>query len=403
MIRTIERLIPMPTTTDPRVLKYLGLLDEEAPQDDFGTTEKIEGMYTQSQEEAQTPGLMGSQNSKNVSDYFAGRDPQMLASLNKSGAQLGTLHGKVADTSAVQDFANTIGNQRDRLYKVEQSQRADIDKKTGLRLNVLKYLQDRIDKKEDRYNDRLSKHGEGELKRNFDAEQGGLDRQNRMDMAKENSPIKRANTLSQQEMNSRYNNIYENANKLRDLYKDGNSFAPGSEANARANMYLHQIAVDQSKIADPSSAAMQGEVDSNLRGLLNFKGDYNQRSNQEARKMLDRYLESLERRIQNNINAKGLGEESLPLNYDERKSERMQRFEPDIPKKFQGKNAPQIEQNPSSNLPINESPPAAPQMQKDPKEGDTKTTNIDEYTRMIERFHDGKWIVEDFEVKAAPR
>lgn len=121
---------------DPRIADYLGILDE------------------QKKKQAQQQDLLSQINARPQTDY------NQYAALAKAASQLGTIGGKSADTSAVDQSAQDITNQQSQSSKnlMNQAQMGQdaVDKNTGLKLKTLEYLQsaqDRANSQKDKMNE----------------------------------------------------------------------------------------------------------------------------------------------------------------------------------------------------------------------------------------------------------
>ncbi len=107
--------------------------------------------YFEDQEELrkrlESPEYQANVGASRLQDLDAARKQQEFAGYAKGLAQIGSLRGQVADTSAVQQAADTYGQQQQALQKGMAEDEDRLDRQTGLRLKTLSYLQDREDKK----------------------------------------------------------------------------------------------------------------------------------------------------------------------------------------------------------------------------------------------------------------
>lgn len=119
---------------DPRLMSYLG--KKKDPYLDI--------LNQQEQGQARAAQQMQEINARPQTDY------NQYAALAKAMAQIGTIGGKAADTSAVEQAAQGYQNMQDQSRKNMMAQlanqEADIDRTTGLKLKTLEYLQGQRDK-----------------------------------------------------------------------------------------------------------------------------------------------------------------------------------------------------------------------------------------------------------------
>ena len=119
---------------DPRLRSYLG--KKKDPYLDI--------LNQQEQGQAQAAQRIQEINDRPQTDY------NQYAALAKAMAQIGTIGGKAADTSAVdmaaQGYQGMQDQSRKNMMAQVANQEADIDRTTGLKLETLKYLQSQRDK-----------------------------------------------------------------------------------------------------------------------------------------------------------------------------------------------------------------------------------------------------------------
>lgn len=380
---------------DPRVLKYYGMLDEDRPVDPFGSASKLQNEYSQSDmqdKNATDPGMMGSQDKQAASDYFAMRDPQLGASFAKSGAQLGTLHGKVADTSSVQDFANAIGSQRERLSKINQNQQDAAQKRSSLRVDVLKYLNDKYDKQGNNADDRLQKYGEGQLKRNFDASQNDLDRQNKLSVATATN----GKPTEAQRKYALYAKDAETAN--RDL--EAGLATPGYDRSDSMQSFKDWVN-PQSNTSIPAQQVKNAEINF-ANAISRGESGMNVTENEWARYeklYFDRSGDSPEVRAQK---ARARHQKIMSLKTMGGSAFDTIPTAPEVPFKasppqFLGEGAPKDQQRaPSAPSMINNS---TNENKSSPKENDTREVDLGDGDSVREIFHNGKWDFLDIPIK----
>lgn len=105
--------------------------------------------YLKAQQERQarmdSPEYEASMGASRVADFDAGLNQQQAAGYAKAFSQLGTLRGKSADTSAVSDMANAVNRQQAQMRADMAADDDALDRRTGLKMKTLQYLQDRAD------------------------------------------------------------------------------------------------------------------------------------------------------------------------------------------------------------------------------------------------------------------
>ena len=129
------------TSNEPSAFEqwYQEQMDNSAP-DASADPAYLEQLKEQDIRQA-NPDYQASMSRADMDAYHGDMLPQGFASMAKAGAQLGTIGGKVADTSAIQDYATNMQKSRQLQYKRDQDISNRQDKMTGLRLKTLQYLQ----------------------------------------------------------------------------------------------------------------------------------------------------------------------------------------------------------------------------------------------------------------------
>ncbi len=117
----------MPTDLSPELLEYLQQASER-------------------QKAQQNPDYLQAQARQRNQDFEANLAPQTVAAYAKAFSQLGTLGGKSADTSMLNEQAKAINQQQAMQHQQRQQDQDDLDKQTGLRMKTLEYLQSRNDR-----------------------------------------------------------------------------------------------------------------------------------------------------------------------------------------------------------------------------------------------------------------
>lgn len=250
----------------------------------------------------QTPSYQGMNAASNLSNYQALQNPANQAAINQSGAQLGTLNGKVADTSAVTNLAANMQQNRAFLPQQDALQQANIDKNTGLNRGVLQYLQAQQQQKDLLDQKNKFTASQSALDRDFKGKQNELDRLNAMGVAGLSNPLIRKKLETQAEFNYRYNNIYDNLDKLDQIIDKYDAInLPFTEGRTAKEAILTNIGIDSAKAGDPNNAAMLGEVRLQLDNGLNIAG-----TKAKAHAAVEMARQQLEQRKNNLLQANGL-------------------------------------------------------------------------------------------------
>jgi hypothetical protein len=251
-------------------------------------------------------------------------DNALASSLMKSAAQMGSIGGKVADTSAVDTMAQGLGKTNQLKLGQIEDRRAREDKQFGMNADVYKYLAEKQRKAEElsatkdsraktlAQNAALAAQKRADEERRFGIEQGNKNRdfglKEKELAAKEAAEKtklaeKTTNPKAEVELGTRVNNIQANIDKLKGIIDKTGTFELLGPESDTMDQVIQDIAVDYAKMVDPESVARESEVDS-AKKMLNVKGLFTR--NNTAKSSLDEFRDQLETRINSRRTAQGL-------------------------------------------------------------------------------------------------
>ena len=267
-------------------------------------------------------------NSNNADNAFA-------SSLMKSSAQMGSIGGKVADTSAVGDMADQLrGVNAGRVNQAGQELETR-DNQYKMNADVYKYLADKQQKdatgaataqfrekelgmkekqiqaansakmaekaeNQRRFDDRLTFD---KTKFAHEKEAGAAKILRDKEIADAKIAEKTVSPKSEVELNSRVTNIQSNIDKLKGIIGKTGTFEMFGPESDTMDQVIQDIAVDYAKMVDPESVARESEVES-AKKMLNVKGLGTR--NSTALTSLDEFRDQLETRVNSRRSAQGL-------------------------------------------------------------------------------------------------
>ena len=251
-------------------------------------------------------------------------DNAFASSLMKSAAQMGSIGGKVADTSAVDTMAQGLGKTNQLKLGQIEDRRVREDKQFGMNADVYKYLAEKQRKTEEMagtkdyqaktlaQNEAIARQKKADEDKRFGAEQDNKNREfglkEKEFAAKEAGEKaklaeKTISPKAEVELNARVNNINSNLDKLKGLIdKTGTFELLGPDSDTR-DQIIQDIAVDYAKMVDPESVARESEVES-AKKMLNVSGLFVK--NNTAKSSLDEFRDQLETRVNSRRTAQGL-------------------------------------------------------------------------------------------------
>lgn len=248
----------------------------------------------------------------------------LMSALAKSGAQIGSIGGKIADTSAVDEFVK----QRQQGLDRDQARFDDINKQQenlyGIDAKVAQYLMDQKAKKEQADLSQSRFDQEMELKRQAlqkkdtpeqpkFASTGKTDEQGNLILLDQFGNTKVGPKVSartpeesatqkagQQELAYRYKTLQTNAEKLKKLVGQYGTMEVFGPTSSEMDSLIYQMAVDYAKMVDPTSVAREGEVAAAQKYMLPIRNMGGMAySNETAMKLINNYQKDLEARLAN--------------------------------------------------------------------------------------------------------
>lgn len=238
-------------------------------------------------------------------DLEHARNQQGLADYSKAFAQIGTLGGKAADTSPVQQGAGTQIGLQGQMEKQEQKG-SELQEKAATQQGKLAEYLDQAQQRRQASAEKNKIHQEDTQQRSLDRESqsgtqmaiAGMHNQTLKDLegmrqqGKENKPDKMIEK-EKIEANYRYDNMISSAKKLKELINTyGTSGNMGIGASGpQMDKLLFDVAVDYAKFDDPKGVATQGKINAALKHLLPIRnhGGYTL-TNDTAKQLVDQLV-----------------------------------------------------------------------------------------------------------------
>lgn len=285
------------------------------PGSKYGLNPELEALLEEqlaSRQNLMSPEYQAQQAQMRQQDFQAKQGLQDMAGYANAFASL----NKGASAAPVQQAAQS------QLGLLEQDQAArgleqqGRDKATGMRMDVLKYLQGQEDRKRERAEaredkqqemgmrsgeraaDRAERAKERDEDRKFKESMFGRESDLKLQMQREKPKDTAKEVASDKEANYRYITLQNNADQLKKLVQKHGTFSLTGTAGTEMDSKIYQMAVDFAKLVDPESVAREGEVASAQKYMLPIRqwGGLGT-ANKTAEDLIDKYKQDLDARI----------------------------------------------------------------------------------------------------------